>query len=58
MTAWLQQRPGDEVFLAWGVAYRLISGPVAFLPLSQAETLVAGLVELVDQAHADAGQPL
>jgi hypothetical protein len=56
VTAWLQQRPGDEAMLGWATTYRLMSGPVAFLPLSQAVHLVAGLVELVDQEHDATGQ--
>lgn len=42
--------------LGWATTYRLMSGPVAFLPLSQAVHLVAGLVELVDQEHDATGQ--
>lgn len=56
VTAWLQQRPDDEPIMGWATAYRLMAGPVAYLPLPKAQDLVTSLTSLVDQARASAGE--
>lgn len=49
-SAWLQQHLDDQVLLALVTAHQGIAAPVAYLPLSNARTLLDATCELVEQA--------
>jgi hypothetical protein len=59
-SAWLQQQPGDEAFLALVTAYHAIGAPVAFLSLAKARTLLdqaGGLLTLAGDDETPATAP-
>ncbi|GAA1805562.1 hypothetical protein HC028_03420 [Planosporangium flavigriseum] len=56
-SAWLQQQPADEAFLALVTTYHGISAPVAFLPLAKARALLGQAGGLITQAGDDEADP-
>jgi hypothetical protein len=53
VTVWLQQRPGDVTLFGLASAWRTTAGITAWLPLREAERLLAAASGLVDHGLAD-----